>query len=223
MKKANHLIVSNVIFISTVFLLTACKGSVEPVKEAKNVTEPAITEETAKQEWNVEEEGKHFTFMRKEIKKNQYAYRCIVKNDRDKVIYDENFASSPNTPSITEEGDIVDVHYGYGNAAFMDKYIDWKNNRQSEWFNTVWGVGKKYIAYINGDWEDGSNTKIIIDNKFGQTEEKEYVFPHVMYNVDVDKCEFRNSDKELYLHYKDKDTKKEAEVTIALAEFEKKK
>lgn len=220
-----------ILFLSMTLL--SCNGSGEQKKTSPAVTakmtEPS-SEVTAKAEekddmpstkangWKKYEEGKYYSLYDMKYKNDLFC-KCSVKDDTGKVLYEDVFHEAPGTLSATEKDSIIDVHYGYGTQAFMDKFIDVKKKEQTDWLDNIWGAGETHVAYIRGDWKDGTNTKIIIDNKFGRSAKKKLRFPHVCNEAEADVCEFRKHDKELYLHYIDKDTKKEAEVTIPLTEF----
>lgn len=149
-------------------------------------------------------------------------YKCYVFNKKGEGIYSEILGPFVNPPEMTVTDNTVDIHFGAGTGTYLDKFIDYKNNRKSDWIENVRAIGKEQVAYVR--WEDNSDgitdTLLIVAKKYEYNTEKKYVFPYVSDEWDIDQFEFRNDETNLYLHYIDKDTKKAAEKTIKLSEFQ---
>ena len=153
-------------------------------------------------------------------KYNDY-YRCTVYNDKKEGIYSEIIGELNSYPKITISDDTVDIYVGYGTNAFCDKYINYKEELQSVWLDNIYGKGKKHVLAVDGDWTDGSNTKLVVKHMYIQHQQKEYPFPHITDGCEITKCEFRNNDEEINIEYTDKDTKKIENKTILLKDFKK--
>lgn len=165
------------------------------------------------------EEGKHYTLFKECMGKHKYKFICRIKDDNGDKIMDDIVKEHWTAPTITESEDIITIHFSCGTDSFMDKFIDYKNNMESNWINNVRGIGDHTVAFVYGGWASGEKSKIMIKMKYGNSPKKEYLFPHFIYDADVDICRFQNDDKELYLHYIDKDTKEAKEVVIPVSEF----
>lgn len=148
-------------------------------------------------------------------------YECFVFDKNGDGIYSEILGPFVNPPKMAVSDNTVDIHFGAGTGTYLDKFIDYKKNRKSDWLVNVRAIGKEQIAYVR--WEEDADGKtdtlLVVAKKYEYNTEKKYKFPYVTDEWDIDKFEFRNNETELYLHYIDKDTKKEAEKTIKLSEF----
>ena len=153
-------------------------------------------------------------------KYNDY-YRCTVYNDKKEGIYSEIIGELNSYPKVTISDNTVDIFVGYGTNAFCDKYINYKEDLQSVWMDNIYGKGKKHVLAVDGDWTDGSNTKLVVKHMYIQHQQKEYPFPHITDGCEITKCEFRNNDEEIYIEYTDKDTQKIENKTILLKDFKK--
>ncbi|SFR81065.1 hypothetical protein [Anaeromicropila populeti] len=192
-------------------------------KDVQEMTESITTnesEEPLHTKWTTIKKEKYYCIEKMGLREYNDYYRYTVYNTNEESIYSEILGEFNDPPRVTICDDTVNIHYGYGTGVFRDKYVDYKNNLQSIWLNNVWGVGKKYVAYVIGDWRNGSDSKLAIEEKYIQNTRKEIPFPHIIYDTDVDICEFRNNETELYIHYIDKDTKEAEEKIIKLSEFE---
>lgn len=185
------------------------------------ITEPAteIPKIPSHTEWELVKSEKYYSIKKMGLRKYNDYYLCTVYNDKKEGIYSEIIGELNDLPNVSISDDTVDIHVGYGTNAFCDKYINYKEDLQSIWMDNIYGKGKKHVLAVDGDWKDGSNTKLIVKHMYIQHQEKEYPFPHIMDGSEITKCEFRNNDNEIYIEYTDKDTQKAANKTIALNDF----
>lgn len=172
-------------------------------------------------EWKLVKSTKHYSIEKMGLRKYNDYYRCTVYNDKKEGIYSEIIGELNSYPKITISDDTVDIYVGYGTNAFCDKYINYKEELQSVWLDNIYGKGKKHVLAVDGDWTDGSNTKLVVKHMYIQHQEKEYPFPHIKDGCEITKCEFRNNDEEIYIEYTDKDTQKIENKTILLKDFKK--
>lgn len=198
--------------------------TIEPTNSLmENILIPTVSEHlTGEKEpegdWTSIEEGTHYLLETlKRASRNCYRYK--VFNDNKELVCEEYMGEIVQQPSCKETEEEVNIHFGYGTGVFMDKFVDFKENRQSLWFDSPWAVGRNTVAFFMGDWNDGSKSKIVIRAKYDRSQMREYAFPHFIRNWDVDECEFIENETVLYAHYIDKDTEKEDSVKIPFSDF----
>ena len=210
-------------------ILSSCNNKdvhVAIQETATNSTQSPINTQPASKipnhtEWKLVKSTKHYSIEKMGLRKYNDYYRCTVYNDKKEGIYSEIIGELNSYPKITISDDTVDIYVGYGTNAFCDKYINYKEELQSVWLDNIYGKGKKHVLAVDGDWTDGSNTKLVVKHMYIQHQQKEYPFPHITDGCEITKCEFRNNDEEIYIEYTDKDTQKIENKTILLKDFKK--
>lgn len=143
--------------------------------------------------------------------------------DKDnETIYTEIYGPSAIQPVMEDNNGTVNIHVGAGTGTYSDKFIDYEHHLISNWFTNVRAIGNEYVAYFekSEDVPDGFyERKLVISKKYIQNTEKEYIFPSITDEWDVDIMGFRNNETELYVHYTDSDDNLEKEITIPLSKF----
>ncbi|SFR57818.1 hypothetical protein [Anaeromicropila populeti] len=162
--------------------------------------------------------GKYFEILK--LSKKDH-YKCKAFNEDGELIYSEEIQTIV-WPTATMQYNAVDFHHGAGTGTYLDKFVDYQQNLKSDWFQNVRAIGKDHVAYVRWEGKEVENIKtvLVVAKKYEQNTEKKYSFPHILNEWDIDICEFRNNETELYIHYIDKDTKETEEKTIKLSEFE---
>jgi hypothetical protein len=191
-----------------------------------NTSQPAITEPVTEApqksnhtEWKIVESKKYYSIEKMGLRKYNDYFRYKVFNDEGEVIYWEIIGEFTDPPDVSISNNTVDIHFGYGTNAYCDKYINYKEDLQSVWFDNIRGKGQYHVLAVDGDWKDGSNTKLVVKDMYIQHQEKEYPFPHILDGCEITKCEFRKNDTEIYIEYTDKDTQKTENRTLKLKDF----
>lgn len=210
-------------------ILSSCNNKdvhVAIQETATNSTQSPINTQPASKipnhtEWKLVKSTKHYSIEKMGLRKYNDYYRCTVYNDKKEGIYSEIIGELNSYPKVTISDNTVDIFVGYGTNAFCDKYINYKEDLQSVWMDNIYGKGKKHVLAVDGDWTDGSNTKLVVKHMYIQHQQKEYPFPHITDGCEITKCEFRNNDEEIYIEYTDKDTQKIENKTILLKDFKK--
>lgn len=190
------------------FCLISCSllffTSCSDIAENKNNTNTFASEQVIKQEQN-------YSIIKDE--NNRYKY--TINNNDGYIVYQESTGFHyPNIDLLN--GNIIDIHIGYGTGIIYHKYYDIEQDVFSINYNNVITSNKKMIAFLKNS-NDSSRyfDRLVISDIFDKSKfYKEYELDFSKVDIPIVSASFDESNKNLDILYLHGDNQEKTSYTI---------